>query len=235
MPSAQPTIKLVIVRHGENIWNFENRFCGWTDVEMTAKGREQTKVSAEILRRHGYEFDLCHTSVLKRAIETVWIILKEMNLSWIPVQKHWRLNERSYGALQGQDKADLAAKYGKEQVDRWRWDYREKPPLLNLNDKRHPRFDRRYQGVKTSLLPAGESIADTYRRVLPYWHKTIAPDLKKGKRILISGHKNCLRALIKHIEGVPEQEVPRLDMPLGVILVYEFNRRLELQKKYFLE
>ena len=167
--------------------------------------------------------------------ESAWIALKEMELLWIPMHKSWRLNERHYGALQGENKADLARRYSKEQVDKWRWDYRETPPPLDHADRRHPRFDPRYADLERSKLPATESIRDTYLRAVPYWKKTIVPDLKKGKRVLISGHKNCLRALIKHIEGIPEADVPRLDIPLGIIIVYEFDRRLKPIKKYHLE
>ena len=227
--------KLVIIRHGENIWNFENKFCGWTDVDMTKKGREQTKTLAKLLVKNKFDFDVCYTSVLKRAIESSWIILKEMELTWIPVHKSWRLNERHYGSLQGHNKAKLAKKYGKEQVDKWRWSYREMPPPLSKKDKRHPHHDRRYSSLDETNIPFSESIYDTYKRVMPYWRKKIAPDIKKGKRVLICGHKNCSRAIIKHIEGVKEEDVPKIDVPLGVIVVYEMDAKLKPQKKYFIE
>jgi len=227
--------RLVIIRHGENVWNFENRFCGWTDVDMTQKGRDQTKALANILTKRKITFDVCHTSVLKRAIESAWITLKEMNLTWIPMHKSWRLNERHYGALQGMNKAYLAKRYSKDQVDKWRWDYRETPPPLDLNDKRHPHFDRRYADLEKSDLPLAESIHDTYLRMLPYWEKNILPDLKNKKSVLLSGHKNCLRSLIKHIDKVAVKDVPRIDIPLGIIIVYEFDSKLKSISKNLLE
>ena len=227
--------RLVIIRHGENVWNFENKFCGWTDVDMTKKGRDQTVTTARLLLKHKFTFDVCYTSMLKRAIETAWIALREMDLTWIPINKSWHLNERHYGKLQGQDKAVLAKEFGKEQIDRWRWEYNETPPPLDFDDKRHPRFDTRYKDLDVSLLPSSESIHDTHERAVPYFEKYIKPDLKEGKKILISGHKNCLRSIIKHLENIKEEDVPKIDVPLGVIIVYEFNNGDETPKKYFIE
>ena len=227
--------QLVIIRHGESVWNFENRFTGWTDVSMTDHGREQTKNMAKLIMEHGFDFDVCYTSMLTRAIEAAWIALLEMNLAWLPLHKSWRLNERHYGALQGLNKAETAKKFGKEQIDQWRWNYDAVPPPLTKKDKRYPGHEPRYASLDEKLLPLTESLKDVEERVSPYWYNVIAKDLKKGKRIFMSGHKNCLRALFKHIEKLSDTDVAQLDIPLGVVVVYTFDAKLNPVKKEFLE
>jgi 2,3-bisphosphoglycerate-dependent phosphoglycerate mutase len=227
--------KLIIIRHGESIWNFENRFTGWTDVPMTDHGREQTKNMAHLMTEHGFTFDVCYTSVLRRSVEASWQVLREMELEWLPIHKSWRMNERHYGDLQGQNKAEIAKKFGKEQVDTWRWNYHAVPPPLAKKDKRYPGHDRRYADLNQKLLPLSESLKNVEARVTPYWRNKIAKDIKKGKRVFISGHKNCLRALFKYIEGLSDDEVSQVDVPLGVVIVYEFDKNLKPVKKEFLE
>jgi 2,3-bisphosphoglycerate-dependent phosphoglycerate mutase len=219
-------IKLVLLRHGESIWNLGNRFTGWTDVDLSPKGIEEAKEAARLLNEGGYTFDVAHTSLLKRAIRTLWITLDGMDLMWIPVHRHWRLNERHYGALQGLNKSETAAKYGDEQVHIWRRSYSTPPPPLTPDDPRHPSKDRRYADLSPAELPLSESLQDTVARFLPYWHQTIVPDLRAGKRVLLAAHGNSLRALVKHLDKVSEEEIVGLNIPTGIPLVYELNEDL---------
>ncbi|HYN19536.1 MAG TPA: 2,3-diphosphoglycerate-dependent phosphoglycerate mutase [Thermoanaerobaculia bacterium] len=227
-------IKLVLLRHGESIWNLENRFTGWTDVDLSPKGIEEAKEAARLLNEGGYTFDLAHTSLLKRAIRTLWIAMDGMDLMWIPVHRHWRLNERHYGALQGLNKAETAAKYGDEQVHVWRRSYSAPPPPLTPDDPRHPGKERRYADLSPEELPLAESLKDTVARFLPYWHETIVPDLRAGKRVLIAAHGNSLRALVKHLDKVSEEEIVGLNIPTGIPLVYELDGDLKPERHYYL-
>ncbi|HET9211739.1 MAG TPA: 2,3-diphosphoglycerate-dependent phosphoglycerate mutase [Thermoanaerobaculia bacterium] len=222
----EATIKLVLLRHGESQWNLENRFTGWTDVDLTPKGIEEAHEAARLLREGGYTFDVAYTSLLKRAIRTLWITMDGMDLMWLPVHRDWRLNERHYGALQGLNKAETAAKYGDEQVLVWRRSYDTPPPPLTPEDERYPGSDRRYAHLAPEEIPLAESLKDTVARFLPYWHETIVPDLRAGKRVLIAAHGNSLRALIKHLDGVSEEEIVGLNVPTGIPLVYELDREL---------
>jgi 2,3-bisphosphoglycerate-dependent phosphoglycerate mutase len=227
-------IKLVLLRHGESTWNLENRFTGWTDVDLTPKGSEEARHAGRLLREGGYTFDVAYTSVLKRAIRTLWIALDEMDLMWIPVVRSWRLNERHYGALQGLDKAETAAKYGDAQVLVWRRSYSEPPPPLAPGDERWPGRDRRYAGLTAAELPLAESLKDTVARFLPYWHETIVPELRSGKRVLIAAHGNSLRALVKHLDGISEEKIVGLNIPTGIPLVYELRDDLTPIQHYYL-
>jgi 2,3-bisphosphoglycerate-dependent phosphoglycerate mutase len=226
--------KLVLVRHGQSTWNLENRFTGWTDVDLTEQGMGEAANGAALLKDGGYEFDLAYTSVLKRAIKTLWIIQEGMGLEWIPVVRAWQLNERHYGSLQGLNKAEMAEKFGDDQVKIWRRSYDVPPPPLELSDERHPRFDRRYAGLKPDELPATESLKITLERVLPYWHSTIAPTILSGKRVLIAAHGNSLRALVKYLDDIPETEITELNIPTGIPLVYELDAALKPVKHYYL-
>ncbi len=226
--------KLVLLRHGESTWNLENRFTGWTDVDLTPKGIEEAHTAGRLLREDGYTFDVAHTSLLKRAIRTLWITLDEMDLMWIPVHRSWRLNERHYGALQGLNKAETAAQYGDEQVLVWRRSYSTPPPLLTADDPRHPSRDRRYAGLSSSELPLAESLQDTVARFLPYWHETIVPDIRAGRRVVIAAHGNSLRALVKHLDGISEDEIVGLNIPTGIPLVYELDDDLAPIRHYYL-
>jgi len=228
------SIKLVLLRHGESEWNLANRFTGWTDVDLTPRGLKEAKRAGEILREEGYKFDVAYTSVLKRAIRTLWIALDELDLMWIPVYRSWRLNERHYGALQGLNKKETAEKYGQEQVHQWRRSYAVRPPALDLDDKRHPRFDPRYAHLKQEDLPATECLKDTLERVLPYWHEVVVPALKRGERVLITAHGNSLRALVKYLDDVSEEEITGLNIPTGFPLVYELDDDLRAIKHYYL-
>src|SRR5687768_1788117 len=227
-------IKLVLLRHGESIWNLGNRFTGWTDVDLSPKGIEEAKEAARLLNEGGYTFDVAHTSLLKRAIRTLWIALDGMDLMWIPVYRHWRLNERHYGALQGLNKAETAAKYGDEQVHIWRRSYSTPPPPLTPDDPRHPGKDRRYADLSPEELPLAESLKDTVARFLPYWHETIVPDLRAGQRVLLAAHGNSLRALVKHLDDVPEDEIVGLNIPTGIPLVYELDGDLRPERHFYL-
>lgn len=227
-------IKLVLLRHGESTWNLENRFTGWTDVDLTPKGREEARQAGRLLREGGFTFDVAYTSLLKRAIRTLWIALDEMDLMWLPIHPSWRLNERHYGALQGLDKAETAAKYGDAQVLVWRRSYSEPPPLLAADDERFPGRDRRYAGLDAADLPLAESLQDTVARFLPYWHETIVPDLKSGKKVLIAAHGNSLRALVKHLDGISEEKIVGLNIPTGIPLVYELEDDLTPIRSYYL-
>jgi 2,3-bisphosphoglycerate-dependent phosphoglycerate mutase len=226
--------RLVLLRHGESTWNKENRFTGWTDVDLSDKGREEAREAGSLMSAEKYEFDVAYTSLLKRAIRTLWISLDEMDMMWIPVHRSWRLNERHYGDLQGLDKAETAAKHGDAQVKIWRRSYDIPPPPLTREDPRHPSHDRRYATLKSGELPVAESLKDTVDRFLPCWHETIAPDIKAGKRALIVAHGNSLRALVKYLENVPDEEIVELNIPTGVPLVYLLNDDLKPLQKYYL-
>ncbi len=226
--------KLVLLRHGQSTWNLENRFTGWTDVGLTDQGRAEAISAAKLLKDGGYMFDVAYTSVLRRAIQTLWIVLQEMQLEWIPIINAWELNERHYGALQGLNKAETAQKYGEAQVKIWRRSYDVPPPPLDLNDERHPRFDPRYAGLKPEQLPGTESLKITLERVLPYWHTVVAPEVKNGRRVLISAHGNSLRALVKYLDDVSEQEIPELNIPTGIPLIYELDDNLRPLNHYYL-
>ena len=227
-----PTV--VLLRHGESVWNKENRFTGWTDVDLSERGREEAREAGRLLKEGGYEFDAAHTSVLKRAILTLDAVLYALDLVWIPVVKHWRLNERHYGALQGLNKAETAAKYGDAQVKIWRRSYDTPPPLLPPDDPRHPSSDARYRAVKREDLPLAESLKDTVARFLPYWHETIAPEIRAGRRLLIAAHGNSLRALVKYLDEVPAEEIVELNIPTGIPLVYELDEGLKPLRHYYL-
>jgi len=226
--------KLVLLRHGESTWNKENRFTGWTDVGLSEKGRKEAKEAGEILSRQKIRFDLAYTSVLKRAIKTLWIVLEEMDLMWIPVIRNWRLNERHYGALQGLDKAETARKHGKEQVQLWRRGYSIRPPALCLDDPRWPGNKPQYAECDAGEIPLVESLADTVDRFLPYWHQTIAPDIQAGKQLLIVAHGNSLRALIKYLDRVSDEDIVNLNIPTGIPLVYELDNDLSPLEHYYL-
>ena len=226
--------KLVLLRHGESTWNKENRFTGWTDVDLSEKGVEEARQGAVHLREEGFVFDIAFTSVLKRAIRTLWIVMDEMDLMWIPVYRSWRLNERFYGGLQGLNKAETAAKFGDQQVKIWRRSFATPPPALEKSDERWPGHDPRYKGVPEDELPLTESLKETIERVLPYWNETIAPTIKEGKRVLIAAHGNSLRALVKHLDNVSEEEIVELNIPTGVPLVYELDENLKPIRHYYL-
>jgi 2,3-bisphosphoglycerate-dependent phosphoglycerate mutase len=226
--------KIVLLRHGESAWNKENLFTGWTDVDLSQKGVEEAKEAGVTLKQEGFGFDLVFTSVLKRAIRTAWIVLDEMDLMWIPIQFDWRLNERHYGALQGLNKAQTAAKYGEAQVKVWRRSYDVRPPALEETDPRYPGKDPRYKDLTKQQLPLSECLKDTVERFLPCWHELIAPSVRSGKRILIAAHGNSLRALVKYLEDVPEQEIVDLNIPTGVPLVEELDDDLKSARHYYL-
>jgi 2,3-bisphosphoglycerate-dependent phosphoglycerate mutase len=225
---------MVLLRHGESDWNRENRFTGWTDVDLSERGRAEAKSAGEILKAEGFVFDRAFTSVLKRAIRTLWTVLDEMDLMWIPVERSWRLNERHYGALQGLDKAETAAKFGEAQVKIWRRSYDIRPPALARDDPRFPGNDPRYRELSAAELPLTECLKDTVGRFLPYWHGTIAPAIASGKRVLIAAHGNSIRALVKYLDDVSEREIVDLNIPTGVPLVYELDDDLRPLKHYYL-
>jgi len=227
--------KLVLIRHGESIWNQENRFTGWTDVDLSENGYQQAKNAGQLLKKHGFTFDTSFTSLLKRSIKTLHIILDEMDLLWIPVQKSWRLNERFYGALQGLNKDEIVAKYGAEQVHKWRRDPHEHPPVITKDDSRYPGHDIRYQGLTERELPLTENLSETMDRVLPYWHESIIPAIRLKQKVIISAHGNSLRALIQYIDHLSDEEVTKLDLPTGVPLIYELDDDLNRIKHYYLE
>lgn len=229
-----PMYKLVLLRHGESEWNKENRFTGWTDVDLSERGVEEAHFAAKLLKDQGYVFDVAFTSVLKRAIKTLWIVLEDMDLMWIPEYKHWRLNERHYGALQGLNKAEMAKKYGEEQVLLWRRSYDVPPPPLDKDDPRNPRFDPKYKDLKDDEIPLSESLKDTLNRVLPYYHSTIAPMIKEGKRVIVAAHGNSLRALVKYLDNISDEEIPHLNIPTGIPLVYELDENLKAINHYYL-
>ncbi|HPB62353.1 MAG TPA: 2,3-diphosphoglycerate-dependent phosphoglycerate mutase [Mesotoga sp.] len=227
-------MKLVVVRHGESTWNKENRFTGWTDVDLSEKGKEEAKKAGEILKAEGFEFDLAYTSVLKRAIRTLWYVLDEMDLMWIPVIRDWRLNERHYGALQGLNKAETAARHGEEQVKIWRRSYDIQPPALEESDERFPGRDPRYGNLTADQLPKTECLKDTVARFLPLWKNEISSDIKSGKKVLVVAHGNSLRALVKYLDNIPDDEIVGLNIPTGIPLVYELDDDLKPIKHYYL-
>lgn len=226
--------KLVLLRHGESIWNKENRFTGWTDVGLSEKGEQEAREAGRVLKEQGYTFDLAYTSVLKRAISTLWLALEQLDLMWIPEFKSWRLNERHYGSLQGLNKAEMASKHGEKQVQIWRRSYDIRPPALEMADPRHPRFDPRYQDLAPNDIPAVECLKDTVERFLPYWHEAIVPTIKAGKKVIIAAHGNSLRALVKYLDNVSDQDIVGLNIPTGMPLVYELNDKLQPVEHYYL-
>jgi 2,3-bisphosphoglycerate-dependent phosphoglycerate mutase len=225
---------LVLLRHGESTWNLENRFTGWTDVDLTPRGVEEAHRAGQLLREGGYTFDLAYTSLLKRAVRTLWIALEELDRVWIPVHKSWRLNERHYGGLQGLNKAETAQKFGDEQVLVWRRSYADPPPPLSRDDERHPARDPRYADVPPQDLPLTESLKDTVARFLPYWEETIVPQVRAGRRVVIAAHGNSLRALVKHLDGLSEEEIVGLNIPTGIPLVYELDDALKPLRRFYL-
>ena len=226
--------KLVLIRHGESTWNKENRFTGWTDVDLSAKGREEALEGGRVLKAEGYTFDVAYTSVLKRAIRTLWSVLDEMELIWIPVHRSWRLNERHYGALQGLNKAETAAKFGEDQVKIWRRSYDIPPPPLSPDDERYPGHDPRYRNLTSAQLPLTECLKDTVARFLPLWHETIAPEIRGGQKVLIAAHGNSLRALVMFLDNIPEKDIVELNIPTGMPLVYELDDNLKALNRYYL-
>jgi 2,3-bisphosphoglycerate-dependent phosphoglycerate mutase len=224
-------VKLVLLRHGESRWNRENRFTGWTDVELSETGVDEARNAGRLLKSGGYAFDLAFTSVLKRAIRTLWLALEELDQMWLPVEKSWRLNERHYGALQGLNKSEMAAKFGEAQVKVWRRSYDTPPPGLEPGDPRHEASDPRYAGV---AVPRTECLKDTVARVVPYWDSTIAPAVRAGRRVLIAAHGNSLRGLVKHLDGLSDEKVVGVEMPTGIPLVYELDASLKPLRHYFL-
>jgi 2,3-bisphosphoglycerate-dependent phosphoglycerate mutase len=225
---------LVLLRHGESTWNKETRFTGWTDVDLSDKGREEARVAGQLIKEEALDFDLTFTSVLKRAIRTWWIALDELDRLWLPVQKSWRLNERHYGALQGLNKAETAAKHGEAQIKIWRRSYDIPPPPLTPDDPRHPSRDPRYRSLSQEELPLTESLKDTVARFLPYWHETIAPAVSSGQRVLIVAHGNSLRALVKYLDGISDSDIVELNIPTGIPLVYELDRSLKPRRHRYL-
>jgi len=226
--------RLVLLRHGESEWNRENRFTGWTDVTLSQKGIEEAMEAGRLLKKEGYVFDVAFTSVLARAVKTLWLALEAMDLMWIPVCNHWRLNERHYGALQGLNKAETAARHGEAQVKIWRRSYDIPPPALTLDDPRHPAKDPRYAGLSPGQVPQAESLKDTVGRFLPYWHETIAPVVQAGKRVLIAAHGNSLRALVKYLDQISDQDIVELNIPTGIPLVYELSDDLTPIRHFYL-
>jgi 2,3-bisphosphoglycerate-dependent phosphoglycerate mutase len=226
--------KVVLLRHGESDWNRENRFTGWTDVDLSAKGLAEAKAAGALLKAEGYTFDLAFSSLLVRAIRTLWIALDELDLLWLPVERSWRLNERHYGALQGLDKAETAAQHGEAQVKIWRRSYDIPPPALAPDDPRHPGKDRRYAGLSPADLPLTECLKDTVERFLPYWHERIAPAILSGQRVIVAAHGNSLRALVKYLDGISDQAIVELNIPTGIPLVYELDADLKPIRSYYL-
>ncbi len=227
--------KLVLIRHGQSEWNKENRFTGWTDVDLSEQGIEEARKAGEILKREGFEFDVAFTSVLKRAIATLWIVLEETDFMWIPVHNFWRLNERHYGALQGLNKAEMAEKYGDKQVHIWRRSFDVPPPSLERNDSRWPGHDSRYRYLDKKDIPLTESLKDTIARVLPCWHETIEPVIRSGKRVIVVAHGNSLRGLVKYLDNISDEDIPALEIPTGKPLVYELDDGLKPVRHYYLE
>jgi 2,3-bisphosphoglycerate-dependent phosphoglycerate mutase len=226
--------QLVLVRHGESQWNKENRFTGWQDVDLSSKGESEAQLAGKTLKEMGFEFDEAYTSVLKRAIRTLWLVQEQMDLLWLPVTKDWRLNERHYGALTGLDKAETAARHGEAQVKIWRRSYDVPPPMMEKADSRHPSHDKRYRNVQPSLLPSGESLKDTVARFLPLWHKQLSVKIKDGRRLLIAAHGNSLRALIQHLENMSPEQIMEVNVPTGIPLLYELDGNLKVLDKRYL-
>ena len=226
--------KIVLLRHGESVWNKENRFTGWTDVDLSEKGIEEASNSGKVMKEEGYTFDLAFTSVLKRAIRTLWLATEEMDLLWIPVIKSWTLNERHYGALQGLNKAETAKKHGEEQVKIWRRSYDTPPPALDKADPRNPALSPIYKNIDPKNLPLTESLKDTVARVIPFWKDSVVPEIKNGRNILIAAHGNSLRALVKYLDNISEKDILELNIPTGIPLVYEFDENMKPVKNYYL-
>jgi 2,3-bisphosphoglycerate-dependent phosphoglycerate mutase len=226
--------KLVLIRHGESTWNLENRFTGWTDVDLTPTGVSQAMSAGQLLKAEGYDFDIAYTSVLKRAIHTLWYVLDAMDRTWLPVVKNWRLNERHYGALQGLNKADMAAKYGDQQVLVWRRSYDTPPPALEPTDPRCERGDRRYARLKPEEVPLTECLKDTVARVIPFWSEALAPAIQSGKRVVVAAHGNSIRALVKYLDGISDADIVGLNIPNGIPLVYELDAALKPIRHYYL-
>lgn len=229
-----PMHTLVLLRHGQSTWNLENRFTGWTDVDLTEQGREEALTAGQLLKENGYDFDECHTSVLKRAVRTLWECLDVMDRMWLPVERTWRLNERHYGALQGLNKSETAQKYGDEQVFVWRRSFDTPPPALELSDERYPGNDRRYAGLSKDELPLHESLKMTIARTLPYWHEVVKPRIAAGQRVLICAHGNSLRGLVKHLSHIGDEEITKLNIPTGVPLVYTLDKDLNALESNYL-
>lgn len=226
--------KVVLLRHGESVWNKENLYTGWTDVDLSVKGRDEADEAGRVLKEQGFSFDIAYTSVLKRAIRTLWIVLDEMDLMWIPVVRDWRLNERHYGALQGLNKAQTATEYGEQQVKVWRRSYDIRPPALEESDPRYPGHDPRYKGLTKEQFPLTECLKDTVARFLPCWLEVIAPTVRSGQRVLITAHGNSLRALVKYLDNIPDQDIVELNIPTGMPLVYELDDGLKPTNRYYL-
>jgi 2,3-bisphosphoglycerate-dependent phosphoglycerate mutase len=226
--------KVVLLRHGQSTWNLENRFTGWTDVPLSTEGRKEAQAAGQLLAKEGFVFDVAYTSLLKRAIRTLWIALVELDQMWIPIYKSWRLNERHYGALQGLNKSETAEKFGEDQVKIWRRSYDVPPPALEADDPRSPAKDPRYSDLSASDLPLTECLKDTVDRFLPYWHETLAPQIKAGKRVLITAHGNSLRALVKYLDNVSDEDIAELNIPTGIPLVYELDQDLKPIRHYYL-
>ena len=226
--------RLVLLRHGESTWNRENRFTGWTDVDLSEKGRTEAEEAGRLMAAERFEFDIAHTSLLKRAIRTLWIALDEMDLMWIPVERSWRLNERHYGALQGLNKAETAAQHGEAQVKIWRRSYDIPPPPLTAEDPRHPSRERRYSDLRRDELPLTESLKDTVARFLPYWHETVAPAIRAGRKVIVVAHGNSLRALVKYLDDVSDEEIVDVNIPTGIPLVYLLNDDLKPLQQFYL-
>ncbi len=226
--------KVVLIRHGESTWNKENLFTGWTDVGLSVRGVQEAIEAGRTLKREGYVFDVAYTSLLKRAIKTLWIVLEEMDLMWIPIHRSWRLNERHYGALQGLNKAQTAQKHGLEQTTIWRRSYDVRPPALSADDERSPARDPRYADLDPGEIPLTECLKDTVERFLPFWHDAVVPSLRRGERVVIAAHGNSLRALVKHLDGIGDEEIVGLNIPTGIPLVYELDRNLAPIRNYYL-
>jgi 2,3-bisphosphoglycerate-dependent phosphoglycerate mutase len=225
---------LVLIRHGESDWNKENRFTGWTDVDLSPKGRDEAAQAGRLLKERCFTFDVAYVSVLKRAVRTLWIVLDEMDLMWLPVRHSWRLNERHYGALQGLNKAETAAKFGEDQVKVWRRSYDVPPPLLDVADERYPGHDPRYAGLRPEELPRTECLKDTVARFLPFWHETLAPEVRSGRRVLVAAHGNSIRAMVKYLDGVSDDAIVGVNIPTGIPLVYELDAELRPMKHEYL-
>lgn len=226
--------KLVLIRHGQSLWNKENRFTGWTDIDLTEQGIHEAKEAGKLLKEQHFTFDIAYTSVLKRAVKTLWYVLDELDLVWLPVVRTWRLNERHYGALQGLNKSEMAQKYGEEQVHIWRRSYDIPPPKLSPTDTRHPQFDPRYKDIEIDDLPLSECLEDTVDRFLPFWQEIIEPDVENGERVLIVAHGNSLRALVKHLDNISDEDIVKLNIPTGIPLVYELDDSLQPIRHYYL-
>ncbi|KPK44945.1 MAG: phosphoglyceromutase [Phycisphaerae bacterium SG8_4] len=227
-------MRIVLIRHGQSTWNKANRFTGWTDVDLTDEGILEARQAARLLSEGGFSFDVAFTSVLRRAIRTLWIVLDQMDLMWIPLTKSWRLNERHYGALQGLNKAETAEKHGEQQLHLWRRSYNIRPPALKKSDRRYPGNEQKYADLDETDIPLTESLEDTVNRFLPFWHTYVAPEVKKGKRILMSAHGNSLRALVKHLDNISDEDITQLNIPTGIPLVYELDKDLSPQRSYYL-